>query len=189
MEDWKLRQSARLRSAGQMTEATDELLQRGSFSNPSSQSVDAEAFRLVVFSQSDESEILVQGPEDLSLITQIADLLNLDRSLGCGALDEQRVYVLFREPLGDVPGRILVADRRAVEAVVRAEFGERVTRKEIQLILQTLAGLSLQICAVRDRVSIETKKSQSKALLSKLGFPDLGHLRAVLMAQISGRVT
>ena len=83
MEDWKLRQGARLRLAGQMTEATDELLQRGSFSNPSSQSVDAEAFRLVVFSQSDESEILVQGPEDLSLITQIADLLNLDRSLGC----------------------------------------------------------------------------------------------------------
>ena len=188
MDDWTPRQGARRGAVDPMNAATTMLLQQSASVGPTSQSLDADAFRLVVFSQSDEAEILVQGSEDLSLVSQITDLLNLDRSLGCGALDEQRLYVLFREPQGDVPGRILVADRRAVEGVVRAEFGERVTPKEMHLILQTLAGLSLQICAVRDRVSIETKKSQSKALLSKLGFPDLGHLRTVLMAQISGRV-
>lgn len=148
------------------------------------QPLSSDAFRFLTFIQSDDSEIHLAGTEDLHLVALITDLLDRDRSLGCGALDEDCLCILFREPLGEVQGLLLVADRRAVEVLVRRQFGEQLTAREMRLILQTLAGLSLQISAVRDRVSIETKKSQSKALLSKLGFPDLAHLRAILLAQI-----
>lgn len=68
------------------------------------------------------------------------------------------------------------------------QYDHAITKAELKLILQTLAGLSLQISAVRDRVSIETKKSQSKSMLSKLGYPDLGHLRAVLLASLVAQI-
>ena len=77
-----------------------------------------------------------------------------------------------------------VGKRLALERLVQQAFEHRITRAEIQLIVQTLAGLSLRLSAVRDRVSIETKKSQSKSVLSKLGFPDLGNLRTVLLARL-----
>ncbi|MAV46939.1 MAG: hypothetical protein CMM70_03665 [Rhodospirillaceae bacterium] len=143
------------------------------------------SFRFVAFTQSDDSEINIIGTEDLDLVMLIAELLDRDRSLGGGVLDDERLCVLFREPMGKRQGRLLVADRRAAEGLIRHEFGERLTGREVRLILQSLAGQSLQLSAVRDRVSIETKKSQSKSMLSKLGFPDLGHLRAVLLAQIA----
>ena len=146
------------------------------------------ASRFVEFTLSDDAVIHLSGPEDLEMVAQLSGLLDRDRSLGAGSLDEMRLYILFRAPNGPRPGIALVSARTDLEALIRREFAPRVTRAEIQLILQTLAGQSLQVSAVRDRVSIETKKSQSKSLLSKLGFPDLGHLRAILLARLVMRL-
>ena len=150
--------------------------------------LDLPSSRFIEFTLTDDAVIDLSGPEDLETVEQLTALLERDRSLGAGSLDALRLYVLFRVPNGPCPGVALVAARTDLEGLIKQEFVPRVTRAEIQLILQTLAGQSLQISAVRDRVSIETKKSQSKSLLSKLGFPDLGHLRAILLARVVMRL-
>ncbi len=147
-----------------------------------------DALRFVDFTQSDDREINLEGPPDLTIALKIASLIERDRALGCGALDGERLYLLFRTPRGGRPGRVLVGERAVVEALVLQQYDHAITKAELKLILQTLAGLSLQISAVRDRVSIETKKSQSKSMLSKLGYPDLGHLRAVLLASLVAQI-
>ena len=147
-----------------------------------------DALRFVDFTQSDDREINLEGPPDLTIALKIASLIERDRALGCGALDGERLYLLFRTPRGERPGRVLVGERAVVEALVLQQYDHAITKAELKLILQTLAGLSLQISAVRDRVSIETKKSQSKSMLSKLGYPDLGHLRAVLLASLVAQI-
>ena len=120
----------------------------------------------------------------MEIVRRLGALLDRDRNLGSGNLDREWLCILLRAPLGESAGSVFVGQRAALEQFTSQAFDHRVTRAEVQLILQTLAGQSLQISAVRDRVSIETKKSQSKSVLSKLGFPDLGNLRVVLLARL-----
>ena len=79
---------------------------------------------------------------------------------------------------------LIEIEREAIAAFVARDFRATVTKAEARLLGQALAGYSLQQAAKQDRVSIETKKSQSKSLLSKMGCPDLGHLRAVMLASL-----
>lgn len=158
-----------------------ELLRRAAEDQPG---YDPDGLKTVEFLQGEDGTITLAGPQDRDAVYRVSDLLSRDRNLGSGSLDEEYLFILFRESLGERPGCFFVGRRLALERFIRQAFDHRITRAEVQLILQTLAGQSLQISAVRDRVSIETKKSQSKTVLSKLGFPDLGNLRAVLLARL-----
>ena len=120
----------------------------------------------------------------MEIVRRIGALLDRDRNLGAGSLDAEWLCILLRTPMGESAGAVFVGKRKGLEQFTSQAFDHRITRAEVQLILQTLAGQSLQISAVRDGVSIETKKSQSKSVLSKLGFPDLGNLRVVLLARL-----
>lgn len=142
------------------------------------------ALRIIQFTQSDDGDITLDAPDDREIVPRISGLLERDRNLGAGSLDQDWLCILFRVPVGEGAGSLFVGKRPELERLIGEAFDNRLTRAEVQLILQTLAGQSLQISAVRDRVSIETKKSQSKSVLSKLGFPDLGHLRVVLLARL-----
>ena len=145
---------------------------------------DPKALQVIEFMQTEDGDIALDEAQDFDLLHRISKLLGRDRGLGSGSLDQDWLCVLLREPVAETSGAVFVGKRLALERLVQQAFEHRITRAEIQLILQTLAGLSLQLSAVRDRVSIETKKSQSKSVLSKLGFPDLGNLRVVLLARL-----
>ena len=145
---------------------------------------DPKALQVIEFMQTEDGDIALDEAHDFDLLHRISQLLGRDRGLGSGSLDQDWLCILLREPAAETSGAVFVGKRLALERLVQQAFEHRITRAEIQLILQTLAGLSLQLSAVRDRVSIETKKSQSKSVLSKLGFPDLGNLRVVLLARL-----
>ena len=87
---------------------------------------DASALRIIGFTQSDDGDLALDGPDDMEIVRRIGALLDRDRNLGAGSLDAEWLCILLRTPMGESAGAVFVGKRKGLEQFTSQAFDHRI---------------------------------------------------------------